>query len=245
MLGSGPPAVKEIQAVRKACEVLEAVVVHQPVGVSELARLTGIDKSAVQRIAVTLHAAGWLHTHPAPPTRWEISPANPVLRHAAASGLETLARPAMERLRDQSGETVLLVIRSEGRLLIGAAAESRQPVRLSPTVGFVLPFDGSSAAAAIAASLPAAELEQMQAAHPSLDDRTLDAVRRRGWSVNDREVAAAVRAVAAPVRATDGYPVAALCVCGPSTRVSRDDLARLGALVAVAAREIVVGVKSI
>lgn len=225
---------------RNACAVLEAVAAHQPVGVSELARLTGIDKSAVQRIAVTLHSAGWLHPYPDPPTRWEISPANPVLRQAASRSLETLARPAMERLRDLSDETVILVTWIDGGLVLVSAAESRQPVRLSPNVGMVLPFEGSSAAAAIVAHLPASEARRFQAVHPALTDRMLDIVRRRGWSVNDREVVDGVRAVAAPILAADGYPVAALSVCGPAHRVSRDDLPGLGTLVTEAARQVII-----
>lgn len=226
---------------RNACAVLEAVAAQQPIGVSELARVTGIDKSAVQRIAVTLHRAGWLHPHADPPTRWEISPANPVLRHAAGSSLAGLARPAMERLRDNSGETVILVTRNEGRLVVTAAAESRQPIRLSPTVGLVLPFEGSSAAAAIAASLPEGELRRMQAVHPGLDEQKLEQVRRRGWAANNREVTDGVRAVAAAIVAADGYPVGALAVCGPANRVGAGDLPGLGRLVVDAARQVVIG----
>ena len=53
-------SVKEIQSVRNACRVLEAIARTQPVGVSDLARAVGIDKSAAHRLAITLHAAGWV-----------------------------------------------------------------------------------------------------------------------------------------------------------------------------------------
>ena len=53
-------SVKEIQSVRNACRVLEAIARTQPVGVSDVARAIGIDKSATHRLAITLHAAGWL-----------------------------------------------------------------------------------------------------------------------------------------------------------------------------------------
>ena len=52
-------SVKEIRSVRNACALVETVAEHQPLGVSELARLTGIEKSAAHRLAVTLHRAGW------------------------------------------------------------------------------------------------------------------------------------------------------------------------------------------
>lgn len=53
-------------------------------GVSELARAAGIDKSAAHRLAITLHAAGWLdHTDDG---RWSISPALSTLVRVAALG---------------------------------------------------------------------------------------------------------------------------------------------------------------
>ena len=50
-------SVKEIKSVRNVCAVLEAVAQHQPIGVSDLARITGIDKSGAHRLAVTLSGA--------------------------------------------------------------------------------------------------------------------------------------------------------------------------------------------
>ena len=77
----------------------------------------------------------------------------------------------------------------------------------------------------IAAHSPPAELAALRRAHPALDDDpTLAAVRRRGWAMNDREIVADVRVVGAPILDLDGYPLAALIVCGPTSRIT---LARL------------------
>lgn len=225
-------AVKQIKSVRNACTLLEAIADRQPVGVSELGRVTGIDKSAVQRLVVTLHDAGWLRPSPEPPTRWQISPGNRVLRHAAMPGLASLVQPAAERLRDQSGETVIFVTENDGVFVVVAAAESRHAVRVSVPVGFVLPPSGSSSAAAIAAHLPEAELRAVRRACPSLDDTALSEVRRRGWAEVDGEVGSGSRAVAAPLLGTDGYPVGALTVTGPVSRIGRRDLPRLGEMAA-------------
>jgi IclR family acetate operon transcriptional repressor len=101
----------------------------------------------------------------------------------------------------------------------------------------VLPLEGSSATAAIAAHLPEAELRPIQQAHPSLDDRRLGAIRRRGWADTDGEAGMGSRAVAAALLGTDGYPIGALAVSGPVSRVGTADLPRLGALVAQAAQQ--------
>ena len=127
--------------------------------------------------------------------------------------------------------------------MIAAAVESRQPIRLSPTVGFVLPLDGSSAAAAIAARSPSQEPDrdadadgaQVPVRHRH---RRRRAVRTRGWATNDGDVTEGVRAVSSAILDTDDNPVGALAVCGPSTRIGTDDLPRLGAMVAEAAAEV-------
>ena len=233
-------AVKQIRAVHNACTIIEEVAARGPVGVSELARVTGLDKSAVQRIVVTLRSAGWIVASPAGPTRWEVSPANPLLRHSAVASLEGLARPAMDSLRDASGETVILVTRNDGRLVIGAIAESRRPVRVSPALGYALPWEGSATGAAIAASLPDDDRRLLQKAHPALRTRELERVRRNGWAANDGEVAEDVRTVAAALT-FDGYAVGALAICGPAGRVTSADLPRLAAMVVDAVGRVVIG----
>ena len=236
---------------RNACALLECVAAHQPVGVSELSRLTGIDKSAVQRLAVTLHAAGWLQPHSRPPTRWEISHANPLLRTGATVDLEALARPAMERLRDRSGETVILIVPSGDRLVIAAVVESRQPIRLSPTVGFVLPLEGSSAAAAIDARSPSQEPERdgrrrsgrrrrwpgsrLRSATASAERR---AVRTRGYATNDGDVTEGVRAVSSAI--LDGRTIRSVpSPCAASVDADQDaDDRPARSMVAEAAAEV-------
>jgi IclR family transcriptional regulator, acetate operon repressor len=235
--------VKQIQAVRNACTVLDAIAARQPVGVSELARLTGLDKSGVHRIAITLHAAGWVRAAPGTSTRWELSPTFVRLaRHGGSASLVGIARNAMERLRDSTGETVLLAVLDGDRLIVRATVESRHPVRLTSHVGAELPVPGSAAARSIAAHLPPGDLARLRDVHGDLDDdAALTVVRRRGWSANDGEVDKSVRAVAAPLIAEDGYPVAALVVCGPTSRMSPAGMRRYGRLTAAVAADALSG----
>lgn len=224
-------SVKQIRSVHNACALIEAVARHQPLGVSELARATGIDKSAAQRLAVTLHQAGWLDR--ASEGRWRIAPslARLVQRASAASLLAEL-RPAMERLRDETGETVMLVALEEARLFVREVVESRHALRVAAPVGTELPLLHSSAVRAIAAHLPPAELEALRRVHPGLDDdAALARVRRLGFAVNDREIVPDARVVGAPILSDDGYPLAALILSGPTSRISTSRMKQLAALV--------------
>jgi IclR family acetate operon transcriptional repressor len=235
--------VKEIRAVRNACEVVDAIAAHQPVGVSELARETGLDKSAVHRIAVTLHGAGWIRPARGPSTRWELSPTFAALaRQSDAAQLAASVRTTMERLRDETDESVLLAVLDSDRLFVAEVVESRQPVRLSQAVGAELPLSGSAAGRAIAAHLPADDRASLRHRHPTFaDDQELAQVRRRGWAANDGEVAEDVRAVAAPILGFDGLPRGAFVVCGPAARLTPSRMSRAGRLAADAGRTIALG----
>ncbi len=108
-------SVKEIQSVRNACVLLEEIARSQPVGVSELSRATGVDKSATHRLAVTLNSAGWLDR--AADGRWQVAPGLVALiRESARASLVRGARGLLEAARDQSGETAMLVVPDGCRL---------------------------------------------------------------------------------------------------------------------------------
>ena len=64
--------------------------------VGELARLTGIEKSAAHRLAVTLHRAGWLDR--TSDGRWQIAGwLGRLARRAATAALAASMRPRMKR----------------------------------------------------------------------------------------------------------------------------------------------------
>ncbi|MDI2126015.1 IclR family transcriptional regulator [Yinghuangia seranimata] len=224
-------SVKEIQSVKNACLLLEELARQQPAGVSDLARSTGIDKSAVHRLAVTLHSAGWLRR--TGDGRWYLAPGLvSVLREPASASLRESARPFLEAARDATGETAMLVVPDGDRLMIADAAESRHTLRVAVPVGSAMPAKSSSALRAIASRLPEERLEPWRRVDPELTDEVLRITRYRGWGLNDNEVADGTRAVGAALRAEDGTPVAALVVVGPSTRFGSDLIPRHGALVA-------------
>ncbi|MCF2528720.1 IclR family transcriptional regulator [Yinghuangia soli] len=224
-------SVKEIRSVRNACLLLEEVARRQPVGVSDLARGTGIEKSAAHRLAVTLHAAGWLQR--TADGRWYLAPGLlAVLRESSATSLVESARPLAEAARDATGETAMLVVPDGNRLVIAAVVESTHTLRVAVPAGSEMPAKSSSALRVIAARLPAEQLPGWRRVDPGLTDKVLRATRERGWGLNDNEVADGTRAVGAALCGADGLPLAALVVVGPSTRFGRDQMPRHGELLA-------------
>src|SRR5215218_6454615 len=72
-LGGWAMAVKPLQSLTRALAAIDAIAEHQPVGLSALARALGEDKSALQRVLVTLHTAGWIRPVAGELTRWELT----------------------------------------------------------------------------------------------------------------------------------------------------------------------------
>jgi IclR family acetate operon transcriptional repressor len=231
-------AVKPVQAVTRALAVLDAVARHEPVGVAALARILAEDTSAVQRALVSLHDAGWIRPAQGAPVRWELSSRVVALgaRVAGRSGLRDRARPLLESLRDDTGESAFLVETDDTRLVVIDVVESRQVVRAAPAIGLVLPVARSASGMAVLAHLDDESCARVLGSAPDAALRAeLDAVRRRGWSVSAGLVGREQTSVAAAVLDGDGRAVGALVVTGPVDRLPAKRQREYGALVASAA----------
>ena len=55
---------------------------------------------------------------------------------------------------------------------------------------------------------------------PAALHRDLDATRRRGYAVDDEEIEDGVRCIGAPIMNSDGRPIAAVSISGPSFRLT-------------------------
>jgi IclR family acetate operon transcriptional repressor len=237
-------AVKPLQSLQRALSVIEAIAANQPIGVAALARLLDEDKSAVQRVLVTLQASGWIRPVGGEVTRWELSSTPLVVATQAQqrSGALARARPVLEDLRDRTQETVIWAVPDARRIVAVDVVESRQLVRTAPHVGMVMPVDASAAALAIFAHLDGDDLERYGA--PIHDDtfrRDLADTRARGWSLNDGAVNARATSIGAAVLDAGARPVAAVVVSAPSDRLVASQFDDVADLVIAAASAVSAG----
>jgi DNA-binding IclR family transcriptional regulator len=130
--------------------------------------------------------------------------------------LAEAATPALERLRDDTGESVQLFVTEEGRRVCVVSLESPHSLRTIVAVGASLPLEKGSGGRVLAG-----------------DPEVL----AQGWcqSVEEREVG--VASVSAPVY-LDGRVVAAVSVSGPIERTTRSPGMRYAKRVVAAAREV-------
>ena len=231
-------------------EVCEAVSIHQPIGVRELAREIDMPKSTVQRALDTLHAAGWLVQ--SEEGRWSLSLRCAVIggRAGDAGSLRELARPTMEQLRQITDETVRLWAPDGDRIVLLENMDSRQAVRsvLTPG-GATMPMHATAAGKAILAGLadeevevvlsrPLAALTPTTITDPALLRTQLRAVRRKGYAETYHEAHNDIGAVAAAIHAPTGRPVAAIALALPMHRLTDQITRRYGKAVAEATRKL-------
>ncbi len=241
-------AVKLIQSASRVLDVMEAVACHQPVGVSELARLLDADKSAVQRAIMTLADSGWIQRATIGGGEWRLTSRLHCLSQQALGrvSLREVARPTLEELRDLTGETAALMVLENDRLIISDVAESRALLRIAPQAGTTAPLRESASGCAIFAHLPAAQIERLWGAVPDAAQMQAFAdCRRTGFAISENPLANGAVTVAAPVFEADGYPVAAILLVAPLERLAADRIAEAGRLVARAAASISRGSPSV
>lgn len=211
--------VQSIEAARHAIALFEQVAQMQPVGVSELARATELDKSRVQRILLTLHDANWITPAAGPRRRWQVSshPLN-VLRRAGRLDLLERAVVEMTYLRDEIQETAYLSAPQSGRMLVLDVAKSTSQVRIdfNPNDTF---SPHSSAAVAILAALPSDSDPYSLGSQPNneLAGRVNEA-KANGYAVLDAQE---YTAFSTSIPDETGFPFAALTVAAPSFRLTR------------------------
>lgn len=167
------------------------------------------------------------------------------IRHAVARTIIALARPRLERLSLQTGETAALAVWRQGALTyveevvppaIVAATWVGQTVPLHATsTGKVLLAYGDAPVVSRPARRGLERFTDTTITTVSALDEQLVQVRLRGFATCRGEYEASAWGVSAPVVDSAGRLVAVLSIWGPGTRVTEERLEVLGPLVQTAA----------
>lgn len=240
-----------MRTVLSAFRVLEEVAHSQPAGVGQLSRALEMPKSTVQRSLRTLWAAGWICPTGSDITRWMLTTRAFDIGQRAVSDISVrdAAIATMHELRNETGETVHLMVLEESRAVLIDRVETRHPVRAVVPLGSSVPLHGSSNGKAMLAWL---SRDGVRAVVGDLLERftpttivdwdelfaELDGVTERGYAVNIMEWREDISAVAAPIFGRERIPVASLSISTPSSRMPEELVPEYGALVTDAARRI-------
>jgi IclR family acetate operon transcriptional repressor len=235
----------------KALDLLEALAAGSPLGLSELSLRTGVTKASAFRVLSTLERRGYVGKDP-DTRKYRPGPGLIALGTAVVSGLDLVrcARSTLEALHAEFRETVNLGVLSEGHILYLDMLESRQGLHTAANIGSRDPLHCTSLGKAMLACLPPDEARRLLGATRltrttprtlvTLDalERELEAVRRRGFALDDEENEVGARCVGVAVRDAARRPLAALSVSGPAWRLDDRAVERIGARLRAAANEL-------
>ncbi len=225
----------------RALASLEVICRQQPIGVSELARVLEEDKSAVQRALTTLAQEGWIQPTTTKPTRWELSARIYTLASMGRGpqDLRVRARPVMAKLRDLTGETIILNVAIGQVFMVTEVVESHQMVRSAPSIGMAIPTEDSATGRATLAFMPPdQQVEFLGNAPDAAMLADFELVKRVGYFVSPERWRWASENIAAPVFGQEGKVLGALVLSAPAGRLSPSECDKLGVKVADAARKL-------
>lgn len=240
-----------IESVDKALTLLLLLRERRTLTVSEASRDLGVAASTAHRLLAMLQYRGFISQDPATKA-YALGPVLEELGLLAVRGMDirAQARPIMERLVAEVGETVHLGVLRGAEVLFLESVESAKALRVADRTGMTLPAHASAVGKALLAGLA---VEQLHILYPDDDlpayrpntitdrstlEQALNTVRERGYATNADESEAGVSGVAAPIRDKVGLVRAALTVSAPTSRLSEAQVAEIAPATIRAATEI-------
>lgn len=169
---------------------------------------------------------------------------------AGAVDFRRHAKPYLDRLQHELGETVFFCILDDGQVFYLEKIESQQSVRTACVVGSRAPVHCTAVGKAMLAELTEAEVNEIirQWGLKAITVNTittssalkaeLRAIRSRGYAIDNEEKEAGLRCVSAAVRGDSGKLLAALSVSGPAFRLTQERVPSIGKAVMQAASEL-------
>jgi IclR family transcriptional regulator, acetate operon repressor len=230
-----------IESVDNALRLLLLFEERQQVRLTEAATYLGVASSTAHRLLAMLQYRGFVRQNQS--TRaYEPGPALSSIAFAIMRQMDvrSRARPVLERLNKEFGETVHLG-RLEGQYVSFLdSIESTRAVRVSSRVGRALPAHATSSGKAALSQMSSEEMRRLYP-HEHLDritdntiasraklEEALQTVRRRGYAMSNEESEDGVASVAVPVASPNGdlYAVNVSVPTHRMTRTLRNEIAQ-------------------
>lgn len=154
-----------VQSLSRALDLLEALAATDESALTDLAQRTGMIPSTAHRLLASLAQRGYVAQSPGN-GRYRLGFKALELASSVSSRrdhLRTTARPHLEALREQTGESVNLVVLDRLDVVYLDQVEGSRSVRMFTQVGRTVPAHTTGAGKAILAHRPADEVERLYA----------------------------------------------------------------------------------
>ena len=231
-----------IQTVTNALRLLEVFREVDEIGVADLARLLGLHKNNVFRLLATMQEGGFIEQCPET-ERYRLGVAIHTLGRSFTRGRPLLARarPVLERLQQETGETVHLGVRSGFEVVHLLGVAPRREIATGVRTGRSTPIHCTALGKVLLGCSPERiwrEFDERVVKRGKLARRTartiedadkffehLRTVAGVGYAIDLGEYEAGLGCVAAPVHSAHGALVAALSVSTPLYRCDEEAVA--------------------
>ena len=206
----------------------------EPLSRSDLQTQCGLTRPTLYRVIAALVSEGLIE--PSGDNRYKLGGRLVSLARAALAqnDVRIAAAAPLTRLRDVTGETVHLAVRSGDELVYVDKIESREVVRMASTVGTRVPFHSSGVGKAYLSAMAPEEATALigRLALPSITPhtntnrrallKTVKAARQAGFVRDDQENELGIVCFGAAIREAVDRPVASVSVSVPLFRLSRN-----------------------
>ncbi|WP_224337656.1 HTH-type transcriptional regulator XacR [Haloprofundus halobius] len=224
-----------VRTTEKTLALVEELMEEGPCGVTELAQNLDMGKSAVHNHLTTLRKHGYVLK-----TGDEYRVGLKFLeiggRTRKSMKFYQVAEPEVKSLAAETGELANLLVEEQGLGVYLMRSKGEQAVNLDTYAGLRTYLHTTALGKAILAYLPESRVDEIidqRGLEPitsnSIQTRdelfeSLEAVRERGYAIDDGERLEGLRCIAAPVKMSSGTVLGSISVSAPASRVSDDDL---------------------
>lgn len=236
------PAV--VKPVHNAIRILEILGHEQSMGVTQISKHLQMPKSSVHDILSTLHNDGLVEKD-CERNHYSLGLKLFELGNMARANLELrrISIPFLRSLNEVLDETVHLTILDGWQVLYVECFESAKQLRTYSVIGVRAPLHCTAVGKAILAFFTDKQVDRMIKAmglarfteNTITDrerlDREMNAIRQRGYAVDNAEHEEGVRCIGAPIHNHEAAVMASISVSGPSQRMTPERDEEVGELV--------------
>ena len=207
-------------------------------------------KSTVHRLLATLEEKQFVKRNPKTGTySLGVNMLHMAYLTLEQNDLRHIAHPFLRRLKDLFQETINLSVLDGSYMIYLDIIESDQRVKLAAATGQKLPaFCTASGKAFLAHASDEIVQRVLDAGMPSHTENTitdietyqesLKLIREVGFATSIEEFEVGINAVAAPILDINSSPIGAIAVAGPSFRLTKEEMLKIGPVLVDTAREI-------
>lgn len=239
-----------ISSLAKGLDVLDLLVERGDASVSEVARALGFNRASSHRFLATLQELGYVEKNEESRYTASIKLMEMGLKLAGRMEVRKISKPYMQLLAEAFKETVNLGFYDAYEVLHVDKIDSREILRIDARTGSRTPAYCTALGKAILSVLPPGEQlaffenVKLKRCGPNtirskkkLKSELAD-IHRKGYAVDDEELTAGLRCVAAPIFDPNSQGFYALSISGPAVRLSLERIEHIQGRLRKACREI-------